>query len=65
MKVKALANMINDYGTKPRVKIMKHGKDCSVLVYEGKPENIDEETNGLKVNSFTVLGTGYIEIHAQ
>ena len=65
MKVKVLTNMMNDYGTKPRVKIIKHCNDYSLLVYEGKPENIDEETSGLKVNSFTVLGTGFIEIHAQ
>ena len=65
MKVRAITRMMNDYGTKPRVKIVKHTSDCAILVYEGKPDNMDAETAGLKVNSFTVLGTGFIEIHAQ
>ena len=65
MKVKALASMMNDYGTKPRIKVMKHTGDASILVFEGRPQNMDEETEKLKVNSFTVLGTGFMEIHAQ
>lgn len=65
MKVGAITKLMNDYGTKPRVKIMKHTDDCAILTYEGKPENIDTEIANLKVNSFTVLGVGYIEIHAQ
>lgn len=65
MKVKALVSMMNDYGTKPRIKVMKHTGDASILVFEGKPQNIDDETEKLKVNSFTALDTGFIEIHAQ
>ncbi len=63
MKVKALTRLMNDYGTKPRIKVIKHIEDAAILVYEGSPMNIDEETQGQKVNSFTALGTGYIEIH--
>lgn len=65
MKVKALTNMMNDHGTNPRIKVLKHADDCLLLVFEGKPQNMDEEIKKLKVNSFTVLGTGFIEIHAQ
>lgn len=65
MKVSAITSIINDHGTKPRIKVMKHMKDYSVLVYEGGPESIEEDVAGLKVNSFTILGRGFIEIHAQ
>lgn len=65
MKVAALTKLMNDYGTKPRIKVLKHTSECSMLIYEGKPDNVDQETAGLKVNSFTVLGTGYLEIHAE
>lgn len=65
MKVSALTKMMNDYGTKPRIRVLKHTEDCTLLVYEGNPNNTDEEVAKLKVNSFTVLGKGYIEIHAQ
>lgn len=42
----------------------KHIRDgYSVLIYEGNPNNIDNEMAELKVNSFTVLGKGFIEIH--
>ena len=65
MKIKAITKMMNDYGTNPRAKIIKHCEDCAILVYEGHPDNIDEEIGNLKLNSFTVLGKGYLEIHAQ
>lgn len=65
MKVIALTKLMNDYGTRPRIKVLKHTSDYALLVYEGKPDSIDEESAALKVNSFTVLGKGFIEIHAQ
>ena len=63
MKVKALTRLMNDYGTKPRINILDHRDGYSVLIYEGNPNNIDNEMADLKVNSFTVLGKGFIEIH--
>ena len=63
MKVKAFAKMMNDHGTKPHIKVMYHNGDHTLLAYEGKPDNIDEEVADMKVNSFTVLGTGYMELH--
>ncbi len=63
MKIKVFAKMMNDHGTKPRVRIMKHTDDAAILVYEGDPRNMDEEIQGMRVNSFTVLGTGFVEIH--
>ena len=63
MKVKALTRLMNDYGTKPRIKILGHREGYSVLIYEGNPNNIDNEMADLKVNSFTVLDKGFIEIH--
>ncbi len=65
MKVKALASLMNDHGTNPRVMVFKSAGDARILVYEGKPQNIDEESGNLKVNSFTVCGVGFIEINAQ
>ena len=65
MKVKTLTGKMNDFGTKPRVKIMKHTGDAAILVYEGSPKNMYEEMQGMNVNSFTVLGRGYIEIHVK
>lgn len=65
MKVKALTRLMNDYGTRPRINILDHREGCSILIYEGDPNKIDNETAELKVNSFTVLGKGFIEIHTQ
>lgn len=65
MKIKALANLMNDHGTNPRVRVIKHTVDGALLYYEGKPQSMDEETAELKVNSFTVLGKGVLEIHAR
>lgn len=63
MKVKALINMMNDYGTNPRIKVLRHTSEAAYIEYEGKPHNIDEKISQLKVNSFTVIGKGFIEIH--
>lgn len=63
MKVSALTKKMNDYGTKPRIRVLRHTEDCTMLVYEGNPNNTDEEVAKLNVNSFTVLETGFIEIH--
>ena len=57
--------MMNDRGTNPRIKVMKCMKGYTLLVYEGHPENADDEIKSLKVNSFTVLGKGFLEIYAQ
>ena len=66
MKVKDLTKKMLDGGTKPRVKVMKYiGDGMNMLVYEGKPQNIDKQTADLKVNSFVVLGEGFIKIHAE
>jgi len=65
MKVNALTGLMNDFGTRPRIKVLKHTNDCTLLVFEGKPQNMGEEIEKLKVNSFTVLGEGFIEIHTQ
>ena len=65
MKVNELTKLMNDHGTRPRIKVLKHMNDCTLLVFEGKPQNMGEEIEKLKVNSFTVLGKGFLEIHAQ
>ena len=56
---------MNNRGTRPRIKVYKWKKDCVVLSYEGRPDNVGDEAGKLKVNSFTVLGAGYMEIYAQ
>lgn len=63
MKISALAKLMNDYGTKPRIKVIKHLDGAGLVIYEGNPRNIEDEVAAMKVNSFTVLGAGYIEIH--
>ena len=66
MKVKDLTKKMFDGGTKPRVKVMKYiGTGMNMLVYEGKPQDIDKQTADLKVNSFQVLGEGFIKIYAE
>ena len=65
MKVKAFVNRMNDRGTNPRINVFKYDGDASILVYEGSPERIDESVAARKVNSFTVLGKGFIAIYAQ
>jgi len=57
--------MMNDHGTRPRIKVLKHTQDYALLIYEGRLDNLDDQTASLKVNSFTVLGPGFIEIHTQ
>ena len=65
MKVRDLVKLINDHGTKPRVRVILHCSDYSSPVYEGSVKNFssDNEFGMHKVNSFTILGKGYLEIH--
>ena len=65
MKIKALTRLMNDHGTRPRINVLDQRVGCSVLIYEGNPNNISDEIAELKVNSFTVLGKGFIEIYTQ
>lgn len=63
MKIKALTDLMNDHGTNPRIRVMMHMQGATILFYEGSIKTMDEETQRLKVNTFTVLGKGFIEIH--
>lgn len=63
MKLHALTNLMNDHGTKPRVKVYKSTDMGALLIYEGHPDAADDEIKQLKANSFTVLGKGLLEIH--
>ena len=65
MKIRDIANHMNDYGTKPRIQVYKRENDYSHLIYEWSPYKISEEIGSLKVNSFTVRGAGFIEINAE
>ena len=66
MKVKDFAKCMNDHGTKPRIRVFKADEhEMLRWVYEGRPDNIDEEIGKLKLNTFTALGKGLIEIYAQ
>lgn len=65
MKIRVFAKLMNDYGTNPRVKVVKHTDGAVILVYEGDPRNMDEEIQDMKVNSFTVLGTGFVKIYTK
>lgn len=63
MKVRELLHIMNDHGTKPRIRIIKHHSDYSGVVYEGRLDHYDAGFSDHKVNSFTALGKGFIEIH--
>ena len=63
MKIKALTRLMNDHGTRPRINVLDQRVGCSVLIYEGNPNNISDKI--AEVNSFTVLGKGFIEIYTQ
>ena len=63
MKVSELLHVMNDHGTKPRIRIVKHYNDYSGIVYEGRLDHYDLIYSECKVSSFTVLGKGFIEIH--
>ena len=66
MKVKDFAKHMADHGTKPRIRVYKYtDNDMMLRVYEGRPGNMDEEVGKLKVDTFTVLGKGFVEIFAQ
>lgn len=66
MKVKDFTKHMNDCGTKPRITVYKYtDNDMMLRVYEGRPGNMDEEVGKLKLNTFTVLGKGFVEIFAQ
>lgn len=65
MKVKELVNRMNDYGTKPRVEVFTSTDLGLCLIYEGSVKNIDDKTATLKVNSFTVLGKGFLQIYVK
>ena len=56
---------MNDQGTKPRVQVLTPTDLGMYLTYEGSVKNIDEKTATLKVNSFTVLGKGFLQIYAE
>lgn len=54
---------MNDYGTRPRVKIWRCEDFTKVLIYEGRIENLPDEIGIMKVNSFTASGVGFLEIY--
>lgn len=66
MKIMDIGKLMNDYGTKPRIQVFKYEKeiDSRILIYEGSPYEINKEIGSMKVNSFTVRGTGFLEINA-
>ena len=63
MKIKELTRRMNNHGTEARIRVLKHTDDANILVYVGYPRNIDEAIGNMRVNSFTVIGRGFIEIH--
>ncbi|MBR0081574.1 MAG: hypothetical protein IJP98_02405 [Clostridia bacterium] len=63
MKIRDIERHMNDHGTNPRIRVLKHNDDFSELIYEGSPYNIAETIAGLIVESFTVRGVGFLEVH--
>ena len=44
MKVKEITRLMNDHGSNPCGKVLKHTDDCAILTYEGNSDNMDEKT---------------------
>lgn len=63
MKIKDLTKLMNDHGTNPRIMVMKHHDGYSELIFEGSPRNVDASIANEKVNSYTIKGKGFMEIH--
>lgn len=65
MKIKELIKPMNDHGTNPRIMVLKHYDGYSELIYEGSPRKaeVDESIATLKVNTYTIKGKGFMEIH--
>lgn len=63
MKIKELIKPMNDHGTNPRIIVLKHYDGYSELIYEGSPRNADASIANEKVNSYTIKGKGFMEIH--
>lgn len=64
MKIKEFAHRMNDHGTKPRVKIWKCKTEWgTLLIYEGRPDEIPADIGNMKINSFVVSGVGFVEIY--
>ena len=66
MKVKDFSKRMNDHGTHSRIRVFKYtDEDMMLLVYDGRPKNMDGEVGKLNVNTFTVRGEDFVEIYAQ
>lgn len=65
MIVYALTRHMNDYGTKPRIRVLKRNDSGYLLIFEGSIYPVDDEIGKLKVNSFTVIGRGHLEIYCE
>lgn len=63
MKLQALTRLMNNYGTNPRIRILKKTDLGYLLIYEGHPDAADDEIKQFKIKSFTVLGKGLLEIY--
>lgn len=66
MKIKELTGLMNDHGTRPRIKVFKPcDRESVALCFEGRPDKAGKDISDMKINSFTVLGPGFIEIFAE
>lgn len=65
MKVSELTRLMNDHGTKPKVRILKRVSMGWLVAYEGPPNSIDKDFMSIKVSSFTATGNGCIEIYVK
>lgn len=68
MKIKDLLGKMNDRGTNPRVKVnaLTDKGYGYMRRYEGPAEDaLHGDLKDYKVNSFTVIGPGFLEIYAE
>ena len=64
MTIEELTKLMNDEGTKPNIAVLDMCEDYNLLIYEGNPDKADKEISERTVNSFTVLGRGFLKIYA-
>ncbi len=63
IKLQALTRLMNNYGTNPRIRVLKKVDFGYLLIYEGHPDGADDEMKQLKIQSFTILGKGLLNIY--
>lgn len=67
MKIKDFCSRMNNHGTNPVITVYKHSNITAYnptdIIYEGNPYGVPAKIGNMPVNSFTVVGIGFVLIH--